>query len=225
MNNNLVEQAVKDGVRLAVYYDVDPENPRTAWDELTKMFCMHKRYRLGDEHPYKESMFSGWDEFEARLMEDYDIAIIAPLYMYDHSAVHLKIGSFYGLLPGGHYEFDSGQVGFIFVTKKDFEQYQGYKETVAPSYWPSFEARAREQVMEIMKAEVEVYDNYLNGSVYSYVLERLGTCPCCGASKNELISSCGGFYGYNHKKNGLMESLPDEYKGLVDLLRAPGRTS
>ena len=51
---------------------------------------------------------------------------------------------------------------------------------------------------KMMQAEVEDYSNYINGSVYGYVLED---------NDGEELDSCWGFYGFDWETNGLMYHL------------------
>ena len=117
----------KDGTEtLEIYYDEFAESPRE-WDNASVMVCFHKRYGLGDKTDLTSDMFEGWEELEEFLRKEKGAEIIAPLYLYDHSWITIKIGSFNGLLPQGHAEFDSGQVGFIYMTKKKMEE-EGFEE-------------------------------------------------------------------------------------------------
>jgi len=63
---------------------------------------------------------------------------------------------------------------------------------------------------EILQNEVEVYDCYLRGDVYGFVLEDL---------EGNLIDSCFGFYGRDFEKNGMKEQIPEEYHDLFDNLK------
>jgi hypothetical protein len=102
----------------------------------------------------------------------------------------VKIGSFQGLLPQGHAEFDSGQIGFIFVSKEKARKEYG-KLTKA----------ALVKVEKYLAGEVEVYDQYLSGDVYWF--KKVD-------ENGEVLDSCGGFYGYDIEKNGMRESIPKD---------------
>jgi len=129
------------------------ENPRND-DNLGKMLCFHRRYVLGDrrEPAIRESSFRSWDEVETHLRSELKALVILPLYLYDHSGLRMKVGSFQGLLPGGHAEFDSGQVGFIYATKADIKK-----------NYPGKQIRARllAEVEATLRREVAEYDHYL----------------------------------------------------------------
>lgn len=54
---------------------------------------------------------------------------------------------------------------------------------------------------EMLKGEVETYDDYLTGRVYGYVIEKKETCACCGTVSEEHVDSCWGFYGDSAKED------------------------
>jgi hypothetical protein len=154
--------------------DDDPIDPRTDIN-YSVMVCFHKRYDLGDKTDLNSSMFNGWEELYDYLLKEKKAIIILPLYLYDHSNLTIKIGSFYGLLPQGHAEFDSGQVGFIYCTKEDLKRIGITK------------ARAKKSLM----AEVEVYNQYIQGDVYCLVKETYNK------DKEQIdYDTCGGYFGY-----------------------------
>lgn len=81
----------------------------------------------------------------------------------------------------------------------------------------------REQISEVMsnrakemlKGEVESFDNYLTGEVYRYNLNGFDR------SGNELFEdNCGGFFGDDLEKNGMFSELPNN---LVEQLKAQGK--
>lgn len=88
-------------------------------DPTGHVFCFHGRYFIGDEHDHRSSDFSGWDEFEQHLRREHSAEWVLPVYAYIHSAIRVKVYDFHGLLPQGHAEFDSGQVGFVWCTKRE----------------------------------------------------------------------------------------------------------
>ena len=147
-----------------IEHDDDPMSPREH-DNLGIMVCFHQRYNLGDETDLKESMFEGWDELHAHLVEE-GATHILPLFLYDHSGITMNTT---GFACG----FDSGQVGFIYATKKTIEAL----------------GVAEENVEEQLKGEVSVYDQLLTGDVWGYIIED---------DDNEEIDSCWGFFGREH---------------------------
>ncbi len=155
-------------------------NPRKEFDNLGKMICWHKRYRLGDEHNYT---------YPSELIHDLNRQehIILPLYLMDHGSISISTKDFYD-------PWDSGQVGWIYMTKN------AYLEAGLPKeQWPT-------KAVEILKSEVETYDLYLSGECYGYTLceDTSGIEP----PEWDEIDSCWGFYGDDIVASGMADSIP-----------------
>lgn len=153
------------------------------------MLCFHKRYVLGDRTGLIASDFNGWDDIENYLIKDEKAVILLPLYLYDHSGLRMKVGSFSGLLPQGHAEFDSGQVGYIYITRKKLKA----------------EKISKKKAEECLRAEVEAYNQYLSGDIYGFTITKKTKCDKCGHEDEEILDSCSGFFGHNFEENGLYE--------------------
>ena len=145
------------GRTIEIEYDSNASemNPRQDTDNSTTMICFHKRYNLGDEgHGYKWQDYNGWDELEAQIVKDHKPVIIMPLYLYDHSGITISTHSF-------NDHWDSGQVGFIYMTAKQIREWYGKKRITKG---------IKEKAEKCLLADVEVYDQYLRGEVYGYVI-------------------------------------------------------
>jgi hypothetical protein len=158
------------GYTIKVDYDESADNPRQ-WDNVGQMLCFHKRYKLGDKTDLTSDSFNGWQEVYDYLKDELKAVVILPLYLYEHSGLCLKVGSFIGLLPQGHAEFDSGQVGYIYVTAEKLKA-EGMTKKKAEAY---------------IRGEVDTYNKFLNGEVYWYRIEKEG----------KDFDSCGGYYDYD----------------------------
>jgi len=163
------------GYKINIEQDSDPINPREN-DNFGTMICLHKSYDLGDKHDIKSDDFEGWDTIYQFLEKEKEAIIILPLYLYDHSGISMKVGNFQGLLSQGHVEFDSGQVGFIYCTKKNILD-NWNKKIVTKSLLKLAE--------KLLRGEVEDYDKYIYGDIYQYNIED---------TDGEIIESCGGYY-------------------------------
>ena len=152
------------------YQDDSTESPRD-WDNLGTMVCFHKRYDLGDKTDYRSEDYDSWEELKNGIEENEGEIVILPLYLYDHSGITISTSSF-------SCQWDSGQIGFIFVSKHKIEK-EGIDVT---------------KVEEYLKSEVETYDQYLRGDVYGYKVFKVSTCNL-GHEHEEEIESCWGFYG------------------------------
>ena len=173
---------------LVVVQDTDPESPRT-WDNLGTMICFHKRYELGDKTDYRTEDYDSWEELKEGIIKNEGEVVILPLYLYDHSGITISTSSF-------DCRWDSGQVGFIFVSKYKIKK-EGIDET---------------KVEEYLKGEVETYDQYLTGDVWGYNVYEITTCSL-GHEHKETIESCYGIYGHDEcEKEGqsMLEHMEKE---------------
>lgn len=186
---NVVHTEDYKGRTIKIIPDEDSTSPRD-WDNLGIMACYHRNYELGDEHgtigyhdkggewhELDTKDFHSWKEFEEALRVKVGAVCIAPLYLYDHSGLRMKIGSFAGLLPQGHAQFDTMQVGFIYTTREKIRECYGVKKAYA---------KHLEKAQECLAGEVETYDQYLSGDVYGYVV---------ASEEDENEDSCWGYYG------------------------------
>jgi hypothetical protein len=200
-----------NGATIEIIPDEDRDSPRD-WDNLGTMVCFHSRYHLGDEQPteswaahllsllgeeFADKLLS-WNEAEyakrchhlsgreyfkaeAELGEDYRGRIVdefmtrfiaLPLYLYDHSGITMNTSGF-------HCPWDSGQVGWIYVSREDALKEYSRKR---------MSGKLRDKVEQVLRGEVEVYDQYLRGDVYGYVVKM----------KDKTEDSCWGFYGMDY---------------------------
>ena len=182
------EIALADNRIFRMFQDEYPESPRT-WSNLGTMACFHRRYSLGDKDiPFSSDDFNGWDEMEAYIYKELNALIVLPLYLYDHSGITISTSSF-------SCRWDSGQVGFIYVTK----------ETLQKEYGEITEG-VLETATRVLEGEVKTYDQYLTGDVYGFELVKKSTCDQ-GHEHEEEIDSCWGFYGSNPKENVMVDHL------------------
>lgn len=177
------------GYTIKIVQDPDPMSPRE-WDNLGTMVCFHNHYDLGDKgHGYNSGDFEGWDDLRRHLEIEEGARIILPLALIDHSGISMYISSgAHPMDPGG---WDSGQVGFYFVTAEQLR-----KEYSVKRITKAIEAKAE----EVLRNEVKVYNDYLTGNVYGYIIED---------PDGEQIDSCGGFVGEP-------DYCLDEAQGIVD---------
>ena len=110
-----VDEIEKGDYRLIISIDEIPESPRE-WDNFGHMVTWHSRYDLGDEQPNESA-----EEWMQELKETYgDKVEIVPLYLYDHSGITMNTTG-YGHM-GMYGYFDSGQVGWIYITHDDIKK-------------------------------------------------------------------------------------------------------
>jgi len=188
MNNTVYKRYQNGDKILEIIPDDMGESPRE-WDNVEKMACSHRRYRLPNELNVPFDELGSWGEVEEWIRETYNVVEIYPVYMLDHSGVRLSIGSF-------HDPWDSGQIGFIVATREDLLKAYSKKRMTK---------KIREDAMVILKEEVNALDQYMAGDVYGYKTYTVKWCGECQHEEEEEVDSCWGFYGTDFDKNGLFE--------------------
>jgi hypothetical protein len=204
----------RGGYTIHIQVDDNPESPRE-WDNAGTMVCWHNRHNLGDEQPRQD--FSDWlpdfmvSNCEKLSDHEYNDAdsltveqvwnainrefVFLPLYLYDHSGVSISTRSFVG--RSHHGEWDSGQVGFIYISKKQAVREWGNK---------IFTKNVEEKTVNYLVGEVKTYDNYLTGNVYGYIIED---------QNGDKLDSCWGFYP-NYNDNPIYRGCLEQAREIVD---------
>ena len=178
-----------NGYTLKIIPDENPLNPRTDCDHLGILLCWHRRYSLGDSHPYDTPQ----DFTESAAAKDMFVCL--PVYLLDHSGLYVSVNDF-------NDSWDSGQLGFIYCTKQDAQK------------WFNNTDVTEDEIKKELTAEVEEYNDYLNGAWYGFLIEGLD---------GEVEDSCGGFrYDGSMKKlaSEMKSYVSDKYSALFDKLVA-----
>lgn len=189
------------GKTLSFEPDQDSESPR-AWDgNLGTIVGDHRRYEVFDKKAssiedvclvmlhaligtssYKGAAAS-YEKLRSkedcvRFMDKYTFWL--PVYMYDHSGQTIATTPF-------SCPWDSGQIGYIFVTKEKYK-----REYSAKILTKKQGARAR----WILENEIITFDTYIRGAVYGVVLKD---------KDDNVLESCWGFYGDNILLSGALD--------------------
>ena len=137
----------KETYKLKLFQDSFGENPRKDWDNLGTIAYKHRNYELGDEkisdpidwlqeklklstkkigeyatsngYSYYSDEVKNW--LESQFLEKF---IAFPLYLYDHSGITISTKPF-------GCRWDSGQVGYIYTTKKEICKWFGIRKVTA----------------------------------------------------------------------------------------------
>ena len=183
---------LKHGNKLKIYQDPDPSDPRKDVDNFGTMVCFHRRYYLGDKTDLKSDQFSSWSDLKNHLVQKKNAGVIIPIFMIDHSGISIRAGrDFSDRDPGC---WDSGQIGFIYVSKEDIRKEYSVKR---------LNKSVIEKARNFLMIEVQVYNDYLNGNVYGYEYEN---------AAGEVIDSCWGFIG-DFRENILPEFKDEMIEG------------
>ena len=172
--------------KIEIRPDTDPCDPRDD-DNLGIMAGFHSRYQLGDkDHGVNSNDYGGWDEMEVGIIKNEKAVIILPFYLYDHSGITISTSPF-------SCPWDSGQVGFIFISKEKIREELGIKRVTKDII---------QKVTEYLEAEVKLYDQYIRGDAYGYCITDTET--------NKEVDSCWGYFGE--------EECLSEAKGVVEFV-------
>lgn len=153
--NDIIETIEYKNYQIQLCYDTFPDNPRN-WDNLGVINCFHKRYNLGEAHNFSEPQ-----ELLEWIEANQDKIYYLPLYMYEHGNITISATPF-------QCRFDSGQIGFIYITK-ELAETEGIKKPY-----------------DLLAHEIKVYDHYLRGETYgAMILDQSG----------EVIDSQFGYLG------------------------------
>ena len=142
--------------------------------------------RIDAEKAIQEAFDASKERQEAMIGKvlDNEIAVMLPLYLYDHGGITMNVG-------GYSCPWDSGQVGWIYVSKADARENWGLSR---------LSRKAREHAERILRAEVEEYAQYLRGEVYGFrwEVEEAEVCECCDNVEWNTVDeeSCWGFLGW-----------------------------
>ena len=180
-----METIRKGNYELEILQDESPESPRE-WENLGTMICFHRRYNLGDKNDIIDfNDYTSWNEQLEWIEKNIKPCVILPLYLYDHSGITMTTSPF-------SCRWDSGQVGWIFVTKEQVRKEYNVKRITQDIV---------EKVTKVLEGEVETYDQYISGEVYGYRVSKIEVCDK-GCEHKEEVDSCWGYYG--------MESVEEE---------------
>lgn len=177
------------GFEIEIEIDSNSDSPRD-WCNIGTFYTWDSRYNSPDENPHSDAR-----AFLISLCSDLPIdcdeldfadlfdratrnAIILPVYKYEHSNIAYNTGGF-------SCPWDSGQVGFIWVSLADVRKEYSVKRV---------SAKLRQRVAGYLSGEVETYSQWVSGSVYGYSI-----------GDDSDIGSCWGFYGFDHDTSGLLE--------------------
>jgi hypothetical protein len=202
---NAIKEVSNEKGAIKIFQDDLPLNPREEFDNFGHMICWHRGYNLGDEHCYSEPReflehlvydLEDVDDDIMEEMEDEQLleiiskhAVILPLYIYDHSGITMNTTGF-------SCQWDSGQVGWTYATHSEIEKEYGRLDL--------------ERAENLLKGEVEIYDQYLTGDIYYFTLED---------ADGNIVDSCGGFYGLDYIVEEISSYINEEYQDLIDELK------
>jgi hypothetical protein len=190
MNDKAIykEHALKDGHILQIFQDTQAESPRS-WDNLGTMAIFHRKYNFGDPTDFSSDDFPGWAAMEDHIKTELKSAVCIPIYLYDHGGITINTQGFSS-------PWDSGQVGFIYVTEKKLKDTYGEKDLTDTDI---------EKAKASLEGEVTIMNRYIMGDVYGFhVIKRELE------KEDQIMDSCSGFYGEDIASNGMLDHVQEE---------------
>lgn len=181
------------------------ENPRE-WDNFGTLALKNSGWADKDIMDTEEffSLLLNDEEFRPydREIQDYDYYsvdaekawrnierkyVVLPVYKYEHGRVCYNTTGF-------SCPWDSGQNGYIYVSKADIRKEYGVKRITK---------KLEQQVIKRLDSEVETFSQAVSGGVYGFSIEETG-------------DSCGDFYGHDHEESGLLEHARNSIDCSID---------
>lgn len=184
------------GLNIYIVPDDDPAlNPIDDYDMLGKQVYWHRRMNLGHcwketnkyspmewlEREINDDVYELWQENHSRRLEYQDYLmelfikknLVIPVSAYEHGEITISASG----RRAGWDSFDSGQLGFVYVSHEDIKKEFNVKRLTK---------KVLERAEKILRGEVETYDDYLTGQVYGFIIED---------ENDEELESCWGFLG------------------------------
>lgn len=196
---------------IKIEQDDAPESPRE-WDNLGVMCLDHKRHivpweyeGVDKDHPVYYENGSLWQPRQCKSWSDVkqalrqavnregdEIVVILPVYAYDHSVfdISTQIEPYWW-----HAAWDSGQLGFIFITRS---------KVLAEYGWKKITPERRAKLADRLATEVKTYSQWVNGDVYGYIITD---------EDDEPVDSCWGYFGHEAAEKAAKEAVAALSKG------------
>ena len=165
MENGVIKEFRLGTEKVVIALESFPENPRECFDTNMEIYHWHPSYSLGNEIAICT---------EEQFREDHpELIYVFPVFLFDHGNRVLSLE--YPSCP-----FDSGQVGFIGMTEESAKDCANATE---------------DEARQIAASELKIFKDYLNGDVFCWVKYKTSVCECCGSVDEDVVDSCGCFYG------------------------------
>jgi hypothetical protein len=160
--------------------DEDCYNPRKDYSSLGTLIAFHSRYDLSDN--------DNWDKEELISYVEQDDVLALPVYMYKHSGIALSTSAF-------SCKWDSGQIGYIFVSYEDIIKEYGNLDI--------------ETATKVLEYEIKEYSLYLNGECYGYIIYAKDKYDTLLLDSQDHLESCFGFIGRDYVEEEAKYILKD----------------
>lgn len=189
---NIPKYEVQEGNKtISIVIDEHPQSPREDYKPLGKLIGWHRKYDVCDVKAENTEMYTSWKEWADNELPKNIVAL--PVYMYDHGGITLSTGAF-------NCQWDSGQLGFIYVKKEDLRKEYEVKRV---------SQKLVEDVERVLEREIELYSVYLSETSYGIEFKENGW----------LVESSWGYYGYKSDEEmvkEMLDNIPEGYGSLSE---------
>jgi hypothetical protein len=184
MSKVIFDTVFGDQYNAEISFDECNFDPRsTEFDEglMAKFHFKHNKYRfsseLEDVQSFDTSDCESWEDEKEVILSTFknDIALIKPVFMYQHGCVNLSYGR--------KCQWDAGQIGFAVLLKSQIRKLHCVKNVTKT---------VLDKAEKEMDAELKIYSSYLNGDVFSVLVRNKET--------KEVVDSCGSIIGFDDAK-------------------------
>lgn len=213
--SNIAFSVKESNYNFSLIYDEDCQSPRNELDSNISHFYVDPRSRSGHIDNLDDSLellrstakklkirkIADLDQFQlihAIIKADPQSKFIAaePLYKYEHSGVIYATTPFQS-------RWDSGQIGYIFSTAKDFERV-GLDWNI-------------ETAKKYINAEIDLYNKYISGECFGFKVEEVSTCGSCTSEHIEELNACWGYIG---EQGEIIKMIANDYLDAYPSLKA-----
>jgi hypothetical protein len=176
------------GVKVTIYYDELPANPRIEFDNLgTVVGWKQPRYRIGDQQLSIE--YRSPAELVAELRAS-GARLILPVH-------YSPQGGYLCSSEHDDKETIENSDGVIYATATDIRNEYGLTR---------ISAKALERAMRVLQGEIAEYSAYLSGEVYGFIIS---------GPDGEELDSCWGFYERDYCEQSAKDAAEHQAQLLV----------
>lgn len=181
------------GLKLTIAHDHDSVNPVEDWDGMWKPYSFNTRH-VNFKEPQELGIERDGSCTDPELAQKLKEGLAFLLGYYEHGP-GTATWSVQGYAPpGADCPWDSVSLAGVLVWEEPPDN-MGAK---------TYEDRQKDAA-----GCLETYNNWCNGNVYGYSIDRLLPCGECGHKEEEHVDSCWGFFDAKGLFEAIRESLPD----------------
>jgi hypothetical protein len=203
----------RDGFSAYLIQDVDCTSPRDYDGNLLTIVGWHDRRNIGDEQWRRSSNIG--EQIKA-IQARKDVVFFSFLSAHEHGDITIWLGRADEGPAGTNCQWDSGQVGIVYMTRESVRDAMG---------WKNLNVKRRAMLREQAVIEVQEYDRWLRGDCYGVVIEIGEAVDSDDADREhegEEVDSCWGFIGHDYATEEAKRMLTDaiasaERKRLKDM--------